>query len=66
MPPRGSRIAMTFGEPVELGHRPWPRTQQEMDAASERVSSRDPADDRATAEAGDRHDLAGPDPGPEA
>jgi 1-acyl-sn-glycerol-3-phosphate acyltransferase len=35
IPPRGSRIAMTFGEPVRLGTRPWPRTQgQVADAAA--------------------------------
>jgi 1-acyl-sn-glycerol-3-phosphate acyltransferase len=35
VPPRGSRLAMTFGEPVDLGAKPWPRTQQDMaDAAS--------------------------------
>jgi 1-acyl-sn-glycerol-3-phosphate acyltransferase len=35
VPPRGSRLAMTFGEPVELGRQPWPRTQHDMaDAAS--------------------------------
>jgi len=35
VPPRGSRLAMTFGEPVDLGSSPWPRTQQDMaDAAS--------------------------------
>ncbi len=30
VPPRGTRIAMTFGEPVDLGSRAWPRTQQNM------------------------------------
>ena len=35
IPPRGSRIAMTFGDPVDLGRRPWPRTQgQVADAAA--------------------------------
>jgi len=39
IPPRGSRIAMTFGEPVDLGHLPWPRTQEQVDAASARVTT---------------------------
>jgi 1-acyl-sn-glycerol-3-phosphate acyltransferase len=30
VPPRGTRIAMTFGEPVDLGTTPWPRTQQHL------------------------------------
>ena len=30
IPPRGSRLVMTFGEPVWLGSHPWPRTQQEV------------------------------------
>jgi 1-acyl-sn-glycerol-3-phosphate acyltransferase len=35
VPPRGTRLAMTFGEPVDLGSKPWPRTQQDMaDAAA--------------------------------
>jgi 1-acyl-sn-glycerol-3-phosphate acyltransferase len=35
LPPRGTRLAMSFGEPIELGRRPWPRTQQNMaDAAA--------------------------------
>jgi 1-acyl-sn-glycerol-3-phosphate acyltransferase len=35
IPPRGSRLAMTFGAPVDLGGRPWPRTQHDMaDAAA--------------------------------
>jgi 1-acyl-sn-glycerol-3-phosphate acyltransferase len=35
VPPRGSRLAMTFGEPVHLGGKPWPRTQEDVaDAAS--------------------------------
>jgi 1-acyl-sn-glycerol-3-phosphate acyltransferase len=34
IPPRGARLAMTFGEPVDLGTQPWPRTQQDLaDAA---------------------------------
>ncbi len=39
VPPRGSRIAMTFGDPVDLGHLPWPRTQDQVDAAAARVTS---------------------------
>jgi 1-acyl-sn-glycerol-3-phosphate acyltransferase len=35
LPPRGTRLAMSFGEPIELGRSPWPRTQQNMaDAAA--------------------------------
>jgi 1-acyl-sn-glycerol-3-phosphate acyltransferase len=35
VPPRGTRLAMTFGEPVDLGSKAWPRTQQDMaDAAA--------------------------------
>jgi 1-acyl-sn-glycerol-3-phosphate acyltransferase len=30
LPPRGNRIAMTFGDPIDLGSRPWPRTQREV------------------------------------
>jgi 1-acyl-sn-glycerol-3-phosphate acyltransferase len=30
IPPRGSRLVMTFGEPVWLGSQPWPRTQREV------------------------------------
>ena len=39
IPPRGSRIAMTFGDPVDLGHLPWPRTQDQVDAAAARVTT---------------------------
>lgn len=36
VPPRGTRIALTFGRPVRLEPRPWPRTQQQVaDAAAE-------------------------------
>jgi 1-acyl-sn-glycerol-3-phosphate acyltransferase len=38
LPPRGTRLAMTFGEPVDLGTRPWPRTQQDMADAAGRVT----------------------------
>ena len=34
MPPRGSRLAITYGEPVRLEARPWPRTQAEVAEAS--------------------------------
>ena len=39
IPPRGSRIAMTFGEPVQLGQSPWPRTQQQVDEAARVVTA---------------------------
>lgn len=39
VPPRGSRIAMTFGEPVRFERRPWPRTQQQVDAAAQIVTA---------------------------
>jgi 1-acyl-sn-glycerol-3-phosphate acyltransferase len=39
IPPRGSRIAMTFGEPVRLGSRPWPRTQQELAEATKVIAA---------------------------
>lgn len=39
IPPRGSRIAMTFGDPVLLERRPWPRTQQQVDAAAQVVTA---------------------------
>lgn len=39
IPPRGSRIAMTFGEPVRLESRPWPRTQQEVASAAKNVTA---------------------------
>ncbi len=38
LPPRGTRIAMTFGAPVDLGTRPWPRTQHDMAASAARVT----------------------------
>jgi 1-acyl-sn-glycerol-3-phosphate acyltransferase len=34
IPPRGTRIAMTFGEPLSLGSRPWPRTQATVSEAA--------------------------------
>jgi 1-acyl-sn-glycerol-3-phosphate acyltransferase len=39
IPPRGSRIAMTFGEPVRFESRPWPRTQQQVDEAAQVVTA---------------------------
>ena len=34
IPPRGTRIVMTFGEPVRLERTPWPRTQQQVAQAA--------------------------------
>lgn len=39
IPPRGTRIAMTFGDPVLLERRPWPRTQQEVADAAQTVAA---------------------------
>jgi 1-acyl-sn-glycerol-3-phosphate acyltransferase len=39
IPPRGTRIAMTFGDPVRLERRPWPRTQQQVDDAARVVTA---------------------------
>ena len=39
IPPRGSRIAMTFGDPVRLESRPWPRTQQEVAESAQAVTA---------------------------
>lgn len=39
IPPRGSRMAMTFGEPVRLTSRPWPRTQQHVKEAAADVTA---------------------------
>ena len=38
IPPRGSRLAITYGEPVRLDPRPWPRTQAEVAEASDVVT----------------------------
>jgi 1-acyl-sn-glycerol-3-phosphate acyltransferase len=38
VPPRGTRIAMTFGEPVRLAARPWPRTRHDVAEASQIVT----------------------------
>jgi 1-acyl-sn-glycerol-3-phosphate acyltransferase len=35
IPPRGTRIAITFGDPLDLGRQPWPRTRRAVaDAAT--------------------------------
>ena len=39
IPQRGSRVAMTFGDPVRLDSRPWPRMQQEVEAAAKTVTA---------------------------
>ena len=39
IPQRGSRIAMTFGDPIQLESRPWPRTQQEVAESAEAVTA---------------------------
>jgi 1-acyl-sn-glycerol-3-phosphate acyltransferase len=39
IPPRGSRVAMTFGEPVHLEPLPWPRTQQQVDESARAVTA---------------------------
>ncbi len=38
LPPRGSRIAMTFGKPVHLARTPWPRTQEQVRRAGDVVT----------------------------
>ncbi len=38
IPPRGSRVAMTFGHPVWIPARPWPRTQPMVAEAAAQVS----------------------------
>jgi 1-acyl-sn-glycerol-3-phosphate acyltransferase len=38
LPPRGTRLAMSFGKPIDLGRSPWPRTQQDMADAAARVT----------------------------
>ena len=38
VPPRGSRLAMTYGEPVHLGRMPWPRTQRDVAEAAAQVT----------------------------
>ncbi len=39
IPRRGSRIVMTFGDPIRLRSRPWPRTQQEVAESAEAVTA---------------------------
>ncbi len=39
VPPRGSRLVMTFGPPVVLGSRPWPRTQSVVAEAASAVTA---------------------------
>jgi len=39
IPPRGSRIAMTFGDPVHLERTPWPRTRQQVDESAQAVTA---------------------------
>jgi 1-acyl-sn-glycerol-3-phosphate acyltransferase len=39
VPSRGSRIAITFGEPLRLEPRPWPRTQQQVADAAAHVTA---------------------------
>lgn len=39
IPQRGSRIAMTFGDPIPFESRPWPRTQQEVAESAEAVTA---------------------------
>lgn len=39
VPPRGTRIALTFGEPVRLEPQPWPRTQQQVAHAAAQVTA---------------------------
>ncbi len=39
VPPRGTRIALTFGEPVRLEPQPWPRTQQLVAHAAAQVTA---------------------------
>jgi 1-acyl-sn-glycerol-3-phosphate acyltransferase len=39
LPPRGTRIVMSFGEPIRLDSRPWPRTQHEVAEAASVVTA---------------------------
>ncbi len=39
VPPRGSRLAMTFGRPVHLERLPWPRTQEQVADAAAQVTA---------------------------
>ena len=37
VPPRGSRLVATYGEPLHLPHLPWPRTSTQVAEARDRV-----------------------------
>lgn len=37
VPPRGSRMVLSFGEPMHFGQHEWPRTRAELDEGGERV-----------------------------
>jgi len=39
LPPRGSRLVMTFGEPVRIAPVPWPRTQKTIANAAADVTA---------------------------
>lgn len=39
IPPRRSRIAMTFGDPLVFDRTPWPRTQPRVDEAAQAVTA---------------------------
>lgn len=39
IPPRGTRIALTFGRPLSLGQQPWPRTQAQVAEAAALVTA---------------------------
>ena len=38
LPPRGARLVMTFGKPVHIGSKPWPRTQRDVANSAARVT----------------------------
>jgi 1-acyl-sn-glycerol-3-phosphate acyltransferase len=38
VPPPRSRFVMSFGPPIEVAHRPWPRRQPDTHALSERIA----------------------------
>jgi len=37
LPPAGSALVLSFGEPFDVDHRPWPRYQPDTHALSERI-----------------------------
>ncbi len=39
LPPRGSRLAMTFGAPLEFDGHTWPRRKDEVAAATDRIGA---------------------------